>query len=552
MSEKTIPDLAPAVCVVCVICIICAVCLTMRTEEDFVGGDLGDGNVSYASRGTVDGMTEMVVYPIPDASEKMIVPSGFCIPPIVHICWRNEWVSSSMYNDILVRNAKMLQGMETRFYTNESIIAFLQSYFPPIVLETFFMINPAYGACMSDFFRYCVLYVFGGMYMDIKSSIIRPLERLWEQEFVGDDKELLFVSYWPNASFHRIQETELGNQYGEIMNWVICCSPGHPFMKKMIDQMVQNIQSWHKQKYRYGEKVNVLRLTGPIFMTKFIMNAGSDESIVISNRLNDYVRYTHNTSPNTILNDRRVYQEAGVPHYSSIHDQIVLFRYTSPSKFVFYFQRGTRTPVDAKSSGYILRPIPADPNDPKRLAILHDMLLMLDADMESMTTRFLSLPMENQNDIIRCALLHDHGGIFIDPTVRLNTNGIIPWDCYTQYGDAVMFMDPTTMRISTRFLQFPSQSPFLRHCIRSILSIPPPGTLPTSLPTILTSWVNKYGTPKKGSGGGMVFPVDSSKSSEIWMVGSTQQNWKTLWSPVSNAPANVLHFCGQVVAEIVG
>ena len=51
---------------------------------------------------------------------------------------------------------------------------FLQQHFPEYVS----VFRRLHGAHKADLFRYAVLYVHGGVYMDIKIKLVRPLEEV--------------------------------------------------------------------------------------------------------------------------------------------------------------------------------------------------------------------------------------------------------------------------------------------------------------------------------------------------------------------------------------
>lgn len=565
-------------------------------SENIQRGIAENGIPPFALSDSVKNMVSMVVYPVSQQTVDIDIENidvvDFCIPRIIHVCWRNSWVASSLFESVLTSNRKMVEGFETRFYTNATIMEFLQSHFPPVVLETYLLINPEYGACMSDFFRYCVLYVFGGMYIDLKTHIIRPLTQLWEKHFSEcDDGKLVYLSYWPMARYHHIQSLELNHPDGEIMNWVMCASPGHPFFKMVIDEMVKNIQAWHIQKYRYGEKINVLRLTGPIFLTRMVLQARKkDPSIVVSETLNDYVRYTHTTSLIRIENDRSMYKESGVAHYSAMVDQIILFRHHSSSRFIFYFDdessHQTLSPLEQSlnkiimsqsrnggrrksSSTWTLRPIPSV-DTRKRFDIVRDALMSLDTLFDSDNTedtdvwlaRFGNLPLQDQDDFIRCAVLYDHGGYFINPqfvlySVNDDLQDMFLWDAYTRQVDVCLLMDKNRNMICTKSLmQFPAQSPVLKLCMTNLLmkqkprSYKPP--LESSLSYLLTTMVKDtrsyLGNPHRQSN---IIPMGNSKYSETWMIATLQpisnDLWKSVWTDIPSDAQYIAHFTGQII-----
>jgi len=422
------------------------------------------------------------------------------VPRIVHICWKNTWVSSRVYDEILFQNLARSQGFDHRFYTNATIMKFLRVHFPPVVLETYLMINPEYGACMSDFFRYCVLYVYGGVYLDIKSQILAPLSELWKKQLVQPrPRDVLCVSYWPGSIQDKIQAVELEHKHGEIMNWVLVCSKGHPFMKVIIDKMVANIQQWHKYKYLYGEKINVLRLTGPIFLTRVILQELKDpqqptRSIFIDEVLNEYFRYSSVSTPKQISYDMNVYQDAGVTHYSQFTDPIVLFGGEGPPILSYFTtsstEKGTPLQLSLSSSSsssssisYVLKPVLL--SDPTEVdAILKSVFqsLELDADEAARSTiRFQSWGKTSQQDFIRYAVLYDRGGYFVDSSMSLSSDPA--WDLYVKQVDCVISIyasqdfdvQPATM-LSPLLMKFPAHHELLKKSMIHMLTPSSPRT----------------------------------------------------------------------------
>jgi len=443
------------------------------------------------------------------------------IPKVIHICWRNGWLSNRMYHDILVENMKMTKGFDHRFYTNQSIMEFIKINFPPIVLESYLMINPQYGACLSDFFRYCVLYVYGGVYIDIKSRITAPLENLWkelnDQLLESDQTDLLVVSHWPMASQHGIQARELNHREGEIMNWVIVCSKGHPFMKSLIDNMVVNIQAWKKYRYMYGEKINVLRLTGPIFLTRMILNelkenpkVSTTGSIRIHDILNQYFNYSTVTSKTSIVFDTRIYHDSGITHYSQLSDPIILFGSEVRPHIFFFPKKADDTGLSAletffmttsseekgassfETFDYDLKPIVMNEDNQNLMnlndttsndviVLLKNVFQTMGMDQETSQRAFetyVSWKQEKKKSLLRYAYLYDKGGYFIDSSLTLSKSPA--WDLYVRQVDCVLCIyapsefdvaknrDPV---ISPLFMKFPAGHELLKAAMMDMIVI---------------------------------------------------------------------------------
>ena len=422
--------------------------------------------------------------------------SAFYIPKILHLCWKNSWIPDSIYTNIILPNLEMTPNFDHRFYTNKTIMEFLQVNFPPVVLETYLLINPEYGACMSDFFRYCVLYIYGGVYMDIKSRISAPLDVMWEFLFKKSssvkNKNIFCVSYWPESQLG-IQAVELKHKKGEIMNWVLLSSPHHPFVKHIIDRMVLNIQTWNRLKYKYGEKINVLRLTGPIFLTRMILEeyqknspvsllettknsfsvgilesqtnlfstSSSNDSIFIVPSINTYFKYSTQTSDKAILYDKSIYEQSGIVHYSNITDQIVLFHSSQDAiiSSVFYFvpendqdniiplqlsfnkiinqsAASTSSFFSSPSKSYLLKPI--DLLDTTFIdVLLKSVFTSLHLDEEAVVRSnniYQSWSETTKKNFVRFAVLYENGGYFADSNLFLHENPV--WDLYLRNVDS--------------------------------------------------------------------------------------------------------------------
>jgi hypothetical protein len=65
------------------------------------------------------------------------------------------------------------------FYDDSQCRDFLYNHFIPEVLKKF---DELKGAHKADLFRYCILYIFGGVYLDIKTILVRPLKEIFHND----------------------------------------------------------------------------------------------------------------------------------------------------------------------------------------------------------------------------------------------------------------------------------------------------------------------------------------------------------------------------------
>lgn len=80
----------------------------------------------------------------------------------------------------------------------------------------------AVGAARADFWRYCILYINGGVYLDIDSAILRPLNELIRP---GDQAIV----------------TREGNP-GIFNNWILIFEAEHPILWRAIENCCYNIE----------------------------------------------------------------------------------------------------------------------------------------------------------------------------------------------------------------------------------------------------------------------------------------------------------------------
>lgn len=179
------------------------------------------------------------------------------IPRIIHQTYKTTRLPYELAQNV-VNIKTMNPTFEYRFYNDADCIKFIKENYPEEKLNLYLSINDKYGQAKADYFRYLLMYKVGGVYLDIKSSTIVPLEETLQHT----DEYLL--SHWPGKDW----SDELNYEFGEFQNWHIICKPGHPFLKKTIELVEENIKN-----YKGGSgKEAVLKTTGPIPYSKAILS----------------------------------------------------------------------------------------------------------------------------------------------------------------------------------------------------------------------------------------------------------------------------------------
>lgn len=238
------------------------------------------------------------------------------IPKIIHQTYKSHELPPQICVIVDELKAKNLTW-EYRFYTDDDIIHYIKTYFDERTLMAYQKINPVYGAGRADLFRYLVLYREGGVYLDIKSTCIYPLD-----DVIKDDDVFVTAHWqndkgqiWENAGIYQCL-TELGLQYGEYQQWFIICEKNSPIMKHIIDYIINNIlnyRAWHYGLKSYGKR-GVLFVTGPVAYSKAIWQVKDKYPLRVA-------RYDKDLG--FIYNALEQSHEKVLPHYSKFKQPIV-------------------------------------------------------------------------------------------------------------------------------------------------------------------------------------------------------------------------------------
>ncbi len=108
---------------------------------------------------------------------------------------------------------------------------FLEKHFPgENIAEAFKYINPAYGAAKADFLRYAIMYVHGGIYIDMNSCISDYIPEM------PDDIDLITFQWGGLQAPQRHLF-----KGGEYVNWFLYARPRSKIMKEILDTTTKNI-----------------------------------------------------------------------------------------------------------------------------------------------------------------------------------------------------------------------------------------------------------------------------------------------------------------------
>ena len=204
-------------------------------------------------------------------SKKGVIPDRLpeieeatAIPKIIHQTFKSKNLPAEFQ-----KNVDQLKALnpewEYRLYDDDDIRQFILDAYGTDILAYFNRINPRYGAAKADLFRYLLLYKYGGVYLDIKSTFTKPIDQVLKP----DDRYLL--AKWSNKPGEKREGWGMPKELemipgGEFQQWHIVATAGHPFLKAVIERVLVNIDCYKPWLHGTGGN-GVLRLTGPIAYT---------------------------------------------------------------------------------------------------------------------------------------------------------------------------------------------------------------------------------------------------------------------------------------------
>lgn len=180
---------------------------------------------------------------IPEHSKaKVKLKSTSGIPRII---WQTNYSNKCalpVYLNYLF-NRLMSLDYEYRYVSTEDREIFMRDNAPKDVYEAFLKLND--GAAQADLWRVTVLYLKGGIYMDIDAALVWPLRYILKDE----DK----------AVYLKIKNLT------ELTNYFLATTPDNQDYKDIMDLIVNNIENHANLKER-----GVYSTTGPETLTKIL------------------------------------------------------------------------------------------------------------------------------------------------------------------------------------------------------------------------------------------------------------------------------------------
>lgn len=122
-------------------------------------------------------------------------------------------------------------GVDCRYYDDSDCEKIIQQYFPPETLQAYQMLIPT--AYKADLFRYCVLYLYGGIYSDLSQTVLTQYD-------VNQDKADLIIVKDRHGKNHGC------GFKNNIQVSFLATIKKHPFFQYLIQQLTKDILSKRK------------------------------------------------------------------------------------------------------------------------------------------------------------------------------------------------------------------------------------------------------------------------------------------------------------------
>jgi mannosyltransferase OCH1-like enzyme len=139
---------------------------------------------------------------------------------------------------LVVKNPEI----ECHLFDENGCRDFIKENYDSDVLDAYDALFPS--SYKSDLWRYCVLYINGGVYVDADTICLLPLKNY----------------ILPNDEFVVSRDDPMSKSY--LCNGFIASTPKHPFLKKQIDKIVNNVES--------NKKCYYLDISGPGLLGKSV------------------------------------------------------------------------------------------------------------------------------------------------------------------------------------------------------------------------------------------------------------------------------------------
>lgn len=193
--------------------------------------DINEINIS--NKLLIEKNNNYINYLIPNPKNTPVIPLK------IFQTWHSKYLPPEMKKCVMSLK-KSNPEFEYYIFDDNDCREFIKNHYSIVVMNAFDKLKP--GAFKADLWRCCILYVYGGIYLDIKFSCVNGFK---------------FITLTNDEYFVR----DYGNDLA-VYNALMICKPHNHILLNSIKQIVQNVELEY-----YG--TSPLEVTGPKMMIKF-------------------------------------------------------------------------------------------------------------------------------------------------------------------------------------------------------------------------------------------------------------------------------------------
>ena len=208
-----------------------------------------------------------IVYQIDKSIELPKIELGKDVPKKIYRCYSTKEKMKD-FQEVFDLTKNRMKDYEQVFFDDQEVESFIKSGFSERIYDAYRHINPDYGAARADFFRYLIIYLHGGVYMDIKTGPRKDLNIEFEPKLhVSKDiphfpKHHLRTFFGLHDDWSFVTGVDWGSEWQQFF---IISNKGNPFLRLVIQQIVTNIEHGLLEKEVYDKgNISVVAMTGPI------------------------------------------------------------------------------------------------------------------------------------------------------------------------------------------------------------------------------------------------------------------------------------------------
>lgn len=189
-------------------------------------------------------------------------------------------------------------------YDDNMCREFIKTNFENDVLYAYDKLKP--GAYKADLWRYCVLYVYGGIYLDIKYTCINNFKFI----------QLIDREYW-------VRDRNVDTGYHGIYQALLICLPNNEILKNSIYKIIDNVKNNF-----YGGTGGKLMVSGPLLMKNFFSQKAILTFELNYNNTGTYINYNNEHILQEFGNYRKEQSEHNITlHYEKMWKDNNIYNY---------------------------------------------------------------------------------------------------------------------------------------------------------------------------------------------------------------------------------